>query len=103
MLDPQLAAGSLPTEAGWRFLAEEKGYKTVIDLRPRSEISAGDDALAHNLGLRYIILPVTADTLDEAYLRRFEQEIQQDRRAAALTCLTATVRVPPSCGICTRW
>ncbi len=31
---PQLAGGNLPTEAGWSFLVE-KGYKTVLDLRPR--------------------------------------------------------------------
>lgn len=78
VLDPQLAGGSLPTEAGWKFLAEEKGYKTVIDLRPRDEARAGDDAIASNLGLRYLVLPLTPAHLDRAFLDRFETEIQQN-------------------------
>jgi protein tyrosine phosphatase (PTP) superfamily phosphohydrolase (DUF442 family) len=78
VLDPQLAAGSLPTEAGWKFLGEEKGYKTVIDLRPRDEARPGDDAQAHSLGLRYIILPVEASRIDRALLDRFESEIASE-------------------------
>jgi protein tyrosine phosphatase (PTP) superfamily phosphohydrolase (DUF442 family) len=73
VVEPQLAAGSVPTAAGWIFLAE-KGYRTVLDLRPRAEVRPGDDAAASHAGLRYVILPVTPETLEER-VSRFEDEV----------------------------
>jgi protein tyrosine phosphatase (PTP) superfamily phosphohydrolase (DUF442 family) len=76
VVEPQLAAGSVPSAAGWTFLIE-KGYRTVLDLRPRAEAQPGDDAAAHHAGLRYVVLPVTPETLDEIVVTRFEDEIAQ--------------------------
>lgn len=73
-VEPQLAGGSLPTEAGWAFLIE-KGYHTVLDLRERSEVKPSDVAAADHAGLRYVVLPVTPDTLDAAHVARFQDEI----------------------------
>ncbi len=55
VVEPQLAGGSLPSPTGWSFLAE-KGYKTALDLRERSEVHPGDDAAALHVGLRYVAL-----------------------------------------------
>lgn len=76
VVKPQIAGGSAPTESGWAFLVE-KGYHTVLDLRPTSEAGTGDTAAAHRAGLRYIILPVTPETLDETLLHRFSEELGQ--------------------------
>jgi protein tyrosine phosphatase (PTP) superfamily phosphohydrolase (DUF442 family) len=76
VVQPQLAGGSLPTAPGWAFLVE-KGYRSVLDLRPRSEMSPGDDAAVHHVGLRYALLPVTPETIDETLLKRFGEEIAQ--------------------------
>jgi protein tyrosine phosphatase (PTP) superfamily phosphohydrolase (DUF442 family) len=74
VVEPQLAAGSAPSAAGWAFLVE-KGYRTVLDLRPRAEVRPGDDAAASHAGLRYVVLPVTPETLDAVTVTRFEEEI----------------------------
>jgi uncharacterized protein (TIGR01244 family) len=76
VVEPQLAGGSLPEPAGWSFLAD-KGYRTVLDLRPRGEVRPGDDAAAHHAGLRYVILPVTPDAIGSPLLKRFDDEIAQ--------------------------
>jgi protein tyrosine phosphatase (PTP) superfamily phosphohydrolase (DUF442 family) len=74
VVEPQLAGGSLPAAPGWSFLAD-KGYRTVLDLRPRAEAQPGDDAAAAHAGLRYVLLPVTAETLDEILVKRFNEEL----------------------------
>lgn len=76
VVEPQLAAGSLPRPSGWAFLVE-KGYRTVLDLRPRDEAKPGEDAAASHVGLRYVILPMTPQTLDPTGVARFEEEIAQ--------------------------
>ena len=42
-IEPRLAVGSLPIEAGWMWLSE-LGYRTVIDLRDASEVTAAEVA-----------------------------------------------------------
>lgn len=74
VVEPQLAGGSLPAAPGWSFLAD-KGYRTVLDLRPRAEAQPGDDAAAAHAGLRYVLLPMTAETLDETLVKRFNEEL----------------------------
>jgi protein tyrosine phosphatase (PTP) superfamily phosphohydrolase (DUF442 family) len=74
VVEPQLAGGSLPAAPGWSFLVD-KGYRTVLDLRPRAEVQPGDDAAAAHAGLRYVLLPMTAETLDEVLVKRFNEEL----------------------------
>ena len=64
-----LAAGGLPGPKGWAFL-REKGYRTVVDLRERSEVKDAELADAEQAGLIYTSLPITAEKLD---IHRFEQ------------------------------
>jgi protein tyrosine phosphatase (PTP) superfamily phosphohydrolase (DUF442 family) len=73
-VEPQLAGGSLPTAAGWAFLID-KGYRTVLDLRDRSEVKPADVAAADHAGLRYVALPITPETIDAAHIARFQEEI----------------------------
>jgi protein tyrosine phosphatase (PTP) superfamily phosphohydrolase (DUF442 family) len=73
-VDPKLAGGSLPTVAGLGWLAE-KGYRTVLDLRPSGEVSPAFMAEAAARGLRYVALPVALERLDADRLARFQFEL----------------------------
>ncbi len=76
VVDLQVAAGSRPTDAGWAFLAEH-GYKTAIDLRQPSEIPPEDVPAAQRAGIRYVLLPITADSFNQANLDRFYAELSE--------------------------
>lgn len=73
-VDPNLAGGSVPSAAGLAWLAE-KGYRTVLDLRPSGEVSTTFIAEAAAKGLRYLTLPVSLESLDDATLARFQFEL----------------------------
>ena len=74
-LDERLAAGSLPTDAGWSWLFED-GYRTALDLRPASEVRQADVAAIQAAGLRYIALPIVETSVgDAAALGRFDSEL----------------------------
>jgi protein tyrosine phosphatase (PTP) superfamily phosphohydrolase (DUF442 family) len=73
-VDPKLAGGSLPSAAGLGWLAE-KGYRTVLDLRPSGEVSPAFIAEAATRGLRYVALPVSLEKLDPDRLARFQFEL----------------------------
>jgi protein tyrosine phosphatase (PTP) superfamily phosphohydrolase (DUF442 family) len=78
VVEPRLSAGSLPGERGWAWLADQ-GYKTVVDLRPSAEIRSEDVATINAAGLRYLALPTTDASLDNAeHLARFATEIAHD-------------------------
>jgi protein tyrosine phosphatase (PTP) superfamily phosphohydrolase (DUF442 family) len=108
-VDSELSGGSLPTAAGWTFLAE-KGYRTVIDLREHSEVKPEEAAAADHAGLMRVALPITPATLDAVHLKHFDELIAQNAsrplffydsdgsRAAALwyVHLVATEKRDPS-------
>ena len=73
-VDPKLAGGSVPSVAGLGWLAE-KGYRTVLDLRPSGEVAPAFIAEAAGRGLRYVALPVNLETLDPDRLARFQFEL----------------------------
>ncbi len=73
-VDLKLAAGSAPTPAGLDWLSE-KGYKTLVDLRPSSETDLAFIAETARRGLRYVALPVDRTTLDRAHVARFDLEV----------------------------
>jgi len=62
VIEPRMAVGSLPTENGWKWLAE-LGYKTVIDLREPSEVAQADLAAIDHLGFRRISVPIARDSI----------------------------------------
>ncbi len=73
-VDAKISAGGLPEAAGLKWLAD-KGYKTLLDLREESEVTAAFRAEVKGLGLRYVSLPMNVKTLDAEHVRRFEQEL----------------------------
>jgi protein tyrosine phosphatase (PTP) superfamily phosphohydrolase (DUF442 family) len=78
LVEPRLAAGSLPGARGWSWLAEQ-GYRTVLDLRPSDQLRSEDLALINASGLRYVALPTSdADVASPSHLARFAAEIGQD-------------------------
>lgn len=78
VVEPRLAGGSLPTAAGWSWLAAQ-GYKTVIDLRPFEQHRPEDLAAVNSSGLRYVALATPDNLIDNpAHLARFASELSQD-------------------------
>ncbi len=75
-----ISVGGIPDEAGIKDLAQ-KGFKTVVDLRTREEISNPDEPrLAQNMGIRYIHLPVKGDGLSEDKLSMFYQIVFDEEK-----------------------
>ncbi|MDB5351576.1 MAG: hypothetical protein JWN86_2823 [Planctomycetota bacterium] len=77
VIEPQFAAGSLPTDSGWKWLVE-LGYRTVIDLRESHEIKPEEIAAIDHHGLRYIVLPTSPKSIDPSRLKRFEEELARE-------------------------
>jgi protein tyrosine phosphatase (PTP) superfamily phosphohydrolase (DUF442 family) len=73
-LEPKLAGGSLPTPAGLDWL-QEKGYKTILDLRDEADISPTFIADVSRRGMRYLALPITVKTVDDDHVARFNFEV----------------------------
>ena len=73
-VDLKLAGGSLPSAAGLDWL-EEKGYRTLVDLREASEADSTFIAEATRRGFRYIALPISLKTIDREHLARFNFEL----------------------------
>jgi hypothetical protein len=73
-VEPQLSGGSLPTPAGWTWLAETS-YKTLLDLRDPSEDRQSVVAIAAAKAFRYVSLPVSTENLNADLLKRFLDEL----------------------------
>lgn len=73
--------GGWPTEAGLRALAA-KGVRKVICLKTADEVIAarGYDPrkVAAELGMQFVELPVSADSLSDAYVAKFIGEVERD-------------------------
>lgn len=73
-VDLKLAGGSLPSTEGLDWL-EEKGYRTLVDLRDASETDGTFIAEATRRGFRYIALPIGVKAIDRDHLARFNFEL----------------------------
>lgn len=74
---PRLAFGSLPNEDGWKWLASV-GYKTVIDLRPTSEVRQAEITAIDHHGLHRLSIPTPSDRIDPAVLAKIEAELARE-------------------------
>ena len=74
VVEPKLAGGSLPSADGLDWL-NEKGYKTLVDLREPSDVDSSFLADVSRRGLRYISLPISLTTVDRDHVSRFVFEI----------------------------
>lgn len=75
---PEVLAGGQPTEAHFEALAR-RGFRTVLDLRAPGEPRSYDEPeTVRRLGLEYVNIPVTPDTLTDETFGRF-RELMRDR------------------------
>jgi protein tyrosine phosphatase (PTP) superfamily phosphohydrolase (DUF442 family) len=73
-VDLKLAGGSAPATDGLKWLVD-KGYRTVLDLRESREVPPSFIAEVTNLGLRYVALPISLNTIDRGHVDRFNFEV----------------------------
>ncbi len=73
---PFLYRGGEPTKVGLHQL-QEKGIKTLIDLRASSAITKSEEATAHELGMKYINLPMSSKAPTEAQLATYIAAVRE--------------------------
>ncbi|MCE2884834.1 MAG: hypothetical protein LW806_08050, partial [Planctomycetaceae bacterium] len=82
-----------PTEAGMRALAA-RGVTRIIALKTPDETLAarGYDprALAKQLGIAFVEMPVNAETLSNAYIDAFAREVDRDGGPTLMYCGSAS-------------
>lgn len=72
LVQRDIAAGGQPTLERLRWL-KEHGYRTVLNLLPKTEADPAEASMVQELGLAYLSLPVTAESLDADALAEFNQ------------------------------
>lgn len=78
IVHPFLYRGGEPSKKGLQQL-QEKGIKTLIDLRASSAITKSEEATAHSLGMKYINLPMSAKAPTEAQLATYFETVREAR------------------------
>jgi len=78
MVHPFLYRGGEPSKKGLQQL-KEKGVKTLIDLRASSATTKSEEATAHELGMKYINLPMSSKAPTEAQLATYFEAVRQGR------------------------
>ena len=73
---PSVAGGSLPAADGLAWL-QEKGYRTLVDLRPRSEVATGFPDQVTDHGMLYVALPFPVSPINLTRLARFNDLMSQ--------------------------
>ena len=84
---PLLAGGSLPTAEGLGWL-KEKGYRTLVDLRPRTEVSLDFPDRVTDGGMLYVAIPFGIDPIDPTRLTRFNDLIGPNDQRPLYFCDT---------------
>lgn len=72
VMNSQVGTCGQPTEEGFKEIAR-KGYKSVLNLRTPAEGSESERAVVEKLGMRYINIPVSPDSINEQAADRFRQ------------------------------
>ena len=75
-VEPHLMGGSLPTAEGLDWL-KQRGYKTFLDLRGRSEVDPSFVDSVSDRGMVYVALPILVTRLDASRLARFDDLVSQ--------------------------
>lgn len=70
--EPNVATGGQPTLEGMKWL-KERGFRTVLNLLPESEADPAEASMVRQLGLEYISLPITAQTIGAETAGQFNQ------------------------------
>ncbi|HEX7119199.1 MAG TPA: protein tyrosine phosphatase family protein [Longimicrobiales bacterium] len=84
---PEVLTGGQPTEEHLRVFSEQ-GYRTILDLRAPGEPRPYDEPeAARRIGLEYVNLPVTPDTLSDETFGRFRQLMRDaSKRPVVVHC-----------------
>lgn len=89
VIEPGVIGGAQPTADQLRAAASA-GYKTVLDLRGTGEDRGFDEgATVSSLGLSYLPLPVTMDTLDGATIDRFRETYRTAPKPLLVHCASS--------------
>jgi protein tyrosine/serine phosphatase len=76
-----------PDEQGWRFLRDDCGIRTVIDLRghrPNDTWSILEETFCENNGIRHIRLPIRPDRLTDEQLRVIVETVSDPKSRPVL-------------------
>lgn len=72
VVEPNVATGGQPTLEGMKWL-KDRGFHTVLNLLPESEADPAEAGMVRQLGLEYISLPITAQTISAETADQFNQ------------------------------
>jgi uncharacterized protein (TIGR01244 family) len=92
LLHPGLAAAGQPTPKALEGL-REMGFRTVVNLRPEKEGPPDERAVVEAQGLRYVSIPVTADTFSLADVLALEKVLDDPASAPVLLHCSSSNRV----------
>jgi len=92
LIRPGLAAAGQPTPEALRGL-REMGFRTVVNLRQEKEGPVDERALVEAQGLRYVSIPVTADTFSLADIDAVEKILDDASAAPVLLHCASSNRV----------
>jgi uncharacterized protein (TIGR01244 family) len=92
LIQPGLAAAGQPTPEALRGL-EGMGFRTVVNLRPEKEGPPDERAVVEAQGLRYVSIPVTADTFSLADVEAIEKVLDDPAAAPVLLHCGSSNRV----------
>ena len=92
LIRPGLATAGQPTPEALKGL-REMGFRTVVNLRSEKEGPADERALVEAQGLRYVSIPVTADTFSLADIDAVEKILDDPSAAPVLLHCASSNRV----------
>jgi uncharacterized protein (TIGR01244 family) len=92
LIQPGLAAAGQPTSEALKGL-REMGFRTVVNLRPETEGPADERTVVEAQGLRYVSIPVTADTFSLADVEALEKVLADPASAPVLLHCGSSNRV----------
>lgn len=82
-LEENLVAGGAPTARGLGQAAEQ-GIRTVVDVRDPKEGTAEEKEHADAVGLKYVNIPVTLDTLSEVQAKQLGEVLKDSASGPVL-------------------
>ncbi len=90
----KLSTSGQPTEAEFKIIANE-GFDVVINLRPEIEMQENFDekVVVESLGMKYIQIPMTFDTLNTTILSTFFQTMEEYRAKKMIVHCRHNIRV----------
>jgi len=78
VVEPNVATGGQPTLEGLRWL-QDKGFRTVVNLRPAGDADPAEAGLVRHMGMQYVAIPVSPQTLDLKKLQQFNRIVDDAR------------------------